>query len=565
MMHDSIAPNPNEFDIETLMARVRERVAQRREMAGRDEAPSHSDQAYSDLARALSGQADFNRSIVATLADLSTQVGSIYHHLSSLREQVDADARRGAERAMEVRQELKTELSPVSTRIEGLALRMDELSARLSAQGDAMDRELAELRAETQAQRTALQEELRAAISEMQEQWGARAAELEARLQRTVGESTQPVEQLKEQVERTSALLESFDARVARVEEQVSDHATRLAQDQDTLLQQVEERLAALNDQVQASGEQISLVNEQIPAQVAQLTNGVNELRATAEAAAGDDNRLREELDHKLEELRVRLLRAERHLRDRDLASPPGRATAASPTSSVPEEEVAGSRSDLTSGASLAQPFDYFLFEHQFRGSTADIKRRQEQYLPIFLDCDHVLDLGSGRGEFLELLSDHGISATGVDLDEDMVALCEDRGLRVVHADLFAYLEQLPNATLGGIASFQVVEHLTPQEILRLIALCGAKLRPGAPIVFETVNPICPVAMGNFYLDPTHVRPVPSQMLRYMFEQGPFTVQRVLFSAPVAGAEVESVLDLTDSFPPEVVHYQDYAVVAKRR
>src|SRR5207248_7129412 len=136
-------------------------------------------------------------------------------------------------------------------------------------------------------------------------------------------------------------------------------------------------------------------------------------------------------------------------------------------------------------------PFDYFLFEHRFRGSRAEITRRQAVYLDCFLGRGRVLDLGCGRGEFVELLREHGVPAEGVDGDEDMVDYCRDRGLPVVRADLFDHLAGLPAASLDGVFAAQVIEHLPPERLWRLVHLCAAALKPGGALVFETINILC--------------------------------------------------------------------------
>jgi SAM-dependent methyltransferase len=209
--------------------------------------------------------------------------------------------------------------------------------------------------------------------------------------------------------------------------------------------------------------------------------------------------------------------------------------------------------------------FDYLAFEHRFRGPVAEIKLRQTMYLELFRNRERVVDLGCGRGEFVELLSENGVGVVGVDSNEDMISFCRSRNLPVVQSDVFAYLAGLPEASLGGAASLQVVEHLPPERILELICLVGAKLAPCAPMVAETVNPSCSQAMANFYVDPTHVRPVPARLLAYLFEQGPFVVQTLRFSAPVLSDGTNAILDLDQQISADVSAYQDYAVVAIRR
>lgn len=217
---------------------------------------------------------------------------------------------------------------------------------------------------------------------------------------------------------------------------------------------------------------------------------------------------------------------------------------------------------------SVASPpperFDYFDFEERFRGPCAEIKRRQAMYVDVFRGRKHVVDLGCGRGEFVELLAQQQVGVMGVDSTADMIAFCESRGLTVVHADIFDYLYALADASLDGIAAIQVVEHLAPWRILDLLSLAAGKLLPGSPIVVETINPACPVAMGNFFVDPTHIRPVPAPLLAYLYKQAGLSVQTLRFSAPVSQTEAPAVLDVDEIRNNATDRYQDYAVIGQR-
>ena len=161
-------------------------------------------------------------------------------------------------------------------------------------------------------------------------------------------------------------------------------------------------------------------------------------------------------------------------------------------------------------------PVDYFPLERHFRGTEEEIRKRQSFYLPFFSGRKQVLDIACGRGEFLELMRGAGVGARGVDLDADMVGRCLEKGLDVVQADVFSYLDGVPDGTLDGIFSSQFVEHLEPQAYLRLIAQCAAKLSPGGVLALETQNPEClAIFSQSFFLDPTHVRPIPPALLRF--------------------------------------------------
>ena len=120
--------------------------------------------------------------------------------------------------------------------------------------------------------------------------------------------------------------------------------------------------------------------------------------------------------------------------------------------------------------------FDYGRFAERFRGSEEYVKAGRRFYLPYFAACRNVLDIGCGRGEFLEMMRDAGVPARGIDLSEESVALCRHKGLDAENADLFAYLADLPEASLDGIFCSQVVEHLPPERLPEMIRLAASRL-----------------------------------------------------------------------------------------
>ncbi|HWB83576.1 MAG TPA: class I SAM-dependent methyltransferase [Bryobacteraceae bacterium] len=170
--------------------------------------------------------------------------------------------------------------------------------------------------------------------------------------------------------------------------------------------------------------------------------------------------------------------------------------------------------------AALSLPFDYGRFAERFRGSEEYVKAGQQFYLPHFEGRLHVLDIGCGRGEFLKMMRDAGISARGIDLSEESVALCRSKGLDAEVADLFHYLADLPEASLDGIFCAQVVEHLPPERLPEMIRLCATRLARNGVIAIETPNPEClAIFATHFYLDPTHTRPVPHPLLAFYLEE----------------------------------------------
>jgi len=179
----------------------------------------------------------------------------------------------------------------------------------------------------------------------------------------------------------------------------------------------------------------------------------------------------------------------------------------------------------------------YLAFEDLHRGTRDEIMRRQSVYLPHFRlsvsDQAPLLDLGCGRGEFLDLCRGAGLPARGVDVNPAMVALCREMGLDVTEADGLAYLRAQPPAGLGGILLSQVIEHLTLDQLTELVALCAEKLAPGGVLIAETVNPqTLSTFAGAFYVDLTHNKPVHPEAARFLWRWAGLGEVEILYLSP---------------------------------
>ena len=176
----------------------------------------------------------------------------------------------------------------------------------------------------------------------------------------------------------------------------------------------------------------------------------------------------------------------------------------------------------------------YVGFEDRFRGSAEEITARLRPYASIFASHADVLDIGCGRGEFLALLRDAGVTARGVDANREMIALTRQRGLEAVDGDALSYLRSLPPGSLGGLMASQIVEHLTPSYLVALLDTAHDKLRAGSPIVIETINPACWLAFFSSYLrDFTHRTPVHPETLKYLAQATGFGGVTVRYASPV--------------------------------
>jgi O-antigen chain-terminating methyltransferase len=177
----------------------------------------------------------------------------------------------------------------------------------------------------------------------------------------------------------------------------------------------------------------------------------------------------------------------------------------------------------------------YAALQDEFRGSRQEIKERLSVYLPKFTEAGigggsmPILDVGCGRGEWLELLREHQLHAAGIDLNRVVLAICQERGLPVVEADAVAHLQSLPEASLGAVTAFHLIEHLALPRLLDLLDAAWRALKPGGVAVFETPNPNNMfVSSRYFYLDPTHRHPIPPALGRFLAEARGFERVEIL-------------------------------------
>ena len=210
---------------------------------------------------------------------------------------------------------------------------------------------------------------------------------------------------------------------------------------------------------------------------------------------------------------------------------------------------------------------DYFAFESRMRGSVESVRERQRRYVDDFRGHAPVLDIGCGRGELVALLGEAGIDARGVDADADMVAYARGDGLDVEQADAVAHLDGLSDGSLGGIFMGQVVEHLPPAVLVRVFELAAAKLRPDGLLIAETINPLSPIALRNYFADLTHTQPLVPETLELVARQAGFRETELRFlnepaerlsepDDPLIAANVRRLNELL--FGP-----LDYALVAR--
>lgn len=264
----------------------------------------------------------------------------------------------------------------------------------------------------------------------------------------------------------------------------------------------------------------------------------------------------------------------DRHRRQvRDLLGSLGEALARAEENGAPAAALSRAREEHA----------YLELERRFRGTEEEIRQRLEPYLPRLENLPGpVLDLGCGRGEAMEILTAAGIDARGVDASARMVAACREKGLDAREGDLFDVLAQGEPGSLGGVVSFHVIEHLPARDLDRLVRLAHRAVAPGGVLALETPNPLSLVAGAqNFWLDPTHRRPVHPRSLELFYELAGFQEIEVLELRPFSADERLPEIDVAALPEPmrELAHrvnllrdrldhllygHQDFAVLGRR-
>lgn len=210
----------------------------------------------------------------------------------------------------------------------------------------------------------------------------------------------------------------------------------------------------------------------------------------------------------------------------------------------------------------------YRAFEDRYRGERSIIKQRLSAYLDFLAPLEALpqpltaLDLGCGRGEWLELLAEQGIPASGVDLDSGMLEGCLERGLTVRQADAIGYLREQPDSSLALISAFHLVEHLPYDLVQEMLMQAKRVLMPGGLLILETPNPEnLSVGASSFYLDPSHERPIPPPLLDFTVEFAGFKrhkIVRLQEDPRLHTSAAINLLDVLQGVSP------DYAIVAQK-
>jgi SAM-dependent methyltransferase len=203
----------------------------------------------------------------------------------------------------------------------------------------------------------------------------------------------------------------------------------------------------------------------------------------------------------------------------------------------------------------------YRAFEDRFRGTESAIIAKQSNYIstirPLLPKPAFAVDIGCGRCEWLKILAAEGLQVLGIDMNLAMIAEAKAAGINAVHSDALSWLGKQASASVDLITSFHVVEHLTPNDLLHILAEVARVLKKNGLVLIETPNPEnIIVGACNFWTDITHKRPIPPPTLAFILEfLGLDQVECIRSGIPFAGADPQNPLEAP----------QDYAIIAKKR
>lgn len=210
----------------------------------------------------------------------------------------------------------------------------------------------------------------------------------------------------------------------------------------------------------------------------------------------------------------------------------------------------------------------YVEFEERFRCSRAEVRDRLRGYLPYARQAwesvggGMLLDLGCGRGEWLDLLRENGLGATGVDMNRLNIAQCRSAGLDAVEGDAIEYLRCLPDNSFAAVTGFHIIEHLPFEMLIRLLDETVRILKPGGMALFESPNPQnVLVGTCNFYYDPTHRNPLPGPTTRFIVESRGLTRVEILNLNPSTAPRIEEDTEVAKRFNEYFYGPMDYAVI----
>ncbi len=393
----------------------------------------------------------------------------------------------------------------------------------------------------------------------------------------TVGDRLQVVDSQINAIEQTVGdRLQLVDSQINAIEQTVGDRLQLVDSQINAVEQTVGDRLQLVDSQINGVGQTVGdrlQVLQAVGYRIETVSNRINRVEQAVgdriETVSNRINAVEQAVGDRLHQVEERNLKNDSYLKQ-DLTQQKRLITffLEEARQRLPEpfnqEQL---QTFIKEEDHLLDPF-YVAFEDQFRGSREDIFDRLKVYLPLIAEANvgtpdaPILDVGCGRGEWLELLREAGYVVRGLDINKVMLEQCRTRALEVCEADVIAYLRTLPDASLGAITGFHIIEHLPFTDLIKLFEETVRVLKPSGIAIFETPNPDnVLVATNTFYIDPTHRNPLPSSMIKFMAESRGLYPVKIMNLHPCSDQLKLTGSDLAERFSNYFYGPQDYAVI----
>lgn len=370
----------------------------------------------------------------------------------------------------------------------------------------------------------------------------------------------------KAALQHTANVLEAALADMQQLSNDLHQTTSDLHQTSDTLQQTTAD--------LQATRQSLAQLDAEWRQTHAQAAQQIQELAAALEQSRAQQAQAAHDSAHNVEVMRAQTVRLSERVSALALQQ---RATVATPTPAA-DASAAGAPQPVPGDDA---DFDHFYeaFEAAFRGDPALIRQRQEDYLPLLRAAvppgAATLDLGCGRGEWLELVQENGWRAEGWDLNGRFIDTCRTRGLQAHHGDALAAVARIAAEAPGSlhvITAFHLVEHIPFQALVTLVDNALLALADGGLLIFETPNPEnLSVGANTFYTDPTHQRPLHPATMAFLAQRSGFTqaaswrltTARGITPLPVP-AEGGLLADMAQQLNRHLAVGPDFALVARK-
>jgi len=499
-----------------------------------------------DLSQALRESLALNRELVEQVSTLQAQLQEMNDRLTATEEKVT-----GINTVMEEQVNGSGDrLTAIEEKVSGVDARLTTTEEQVTRVGDRLTN-TSEQVAGIRDQLTATKEKITGnsnhctAIDEQVSELGDRLTTTQKQVDgigNHLRATDEQVSELGDRLTTTQKQVDGLGNHLRASDERFSGIGVRLTS--------IQEQANGLGSRLRTTDERVSEIGDHVTATDERISEISNRLKATDERQLRDNSYFKNDLAQQKRLINIFLEEARQRLPE--------------PFS---QEQL---QTFVNEEQHLLDPF-YAAFEERFRGSREEILNKLKVYLPLLEEAKvgtpeyPVLDVGCGRGEWLELLRKSGYTARGVDSNWIQVDFCEARGLEVVEGDVVSYLQNLPDLSLGIVSGFHLIEHLPFPVLTKFLNEAVRVLKPGGLAIFETPNPKnIVVSACNFYSDPTHLNPVFPETIQFLLEFQGLSQVQLMYLNPVEDSPFNKNKERWQLLHNWFFGHRDYAVIGRK-